>query len=128
MLNFEGNTAIFLCYAYVRIESILNKINQDNYFRKICYSDININTLEEKNLLIHIFQFDVVITSFHEEFMPHLLCEYLYRLSEKFNSFFHKCNIRNNILSKSRIYICTLTKTILKKGMNILGLKILKRM
>ena len=65
---------------------------------------------------------------FYKDFMPHILCDYLYSLSEKFNSFFHACKIKNSSLKESRLIICHLTKSILKEGMNILGLNIINKM
>ena len=125
MLNFEGNTAIFICYSYVRIISILNKFNDEE---KICYSSIELRTVEEKILMLHIVKFNEVIIDVYKNFLPHILCDYLFSLSEKFNAFFHKCKIKNNVLNHSRILICKLTKHVLKKGMFMLGLKILYKM
>jgi arginyl-tRNA synthetase len=66
--------------------------------------------------------------NFYKDFYPHVLCEYLYALSEKFNLFFHTCNIKDSNLKESRMLICELTRRILREGMSILGLKIVNKM
>lgn len=127
MLQFEGNTAAFLLYAYVRVQSIKRKINAD--INLIVNTDkISLETPEEIDLGLHILQFADVMQNFTRELLPNRLTDYLYHLAEKFHVFFHNCRVEGATEQNSRLLLCEAVARILAQGFELLGLKPLQKM
>lgn len=129
MLNFDGNTAPYIQYTYTRILSIIkkSKILNDN----IIFSyTIFIAEQQEKDLAIHLITFKDTLQLIEKNCMPHILCNYLYKLSCLFSSFYETCKVlsTNEQTSFSRLKLCCLTAKTLKVGLNIIGIKTLNKM
>ena len=123
MLRFEGNTAPFLLYSYVRAKSILRKLPASSGDHPII-----IRELSELRLAILLLQFPETLLSVVEDLMPHRLADYLYRLAETFNAFFRDCRVEGSPEQESRAGLVQLTERILGRGLQILGLELLERM
>ena len=128
MLNFEGNTAPYLLYAYTRILSLFRKakINMDNI-----NIDILLTNTYELSLAIRLLQFEEVIIKVARDGTPHIMCSYLYDIASLFSIFYENCpilNINDKITSISRLKLALLTKKTLKQGFDILGIKTIKYM
>lgn len=127
MLKFEGNTAAFLLYAYVRIHSIKKKANKDiNLLIKT--KTINLVHPAEMDLGLHLRRFGEALELIERDLLPNRLCDYLYQLAEYFNAFFRDCRVEGSEEEDSRLLLSELTAKILEKGLFILGLKTLDRM
>ncbi|MFI4819007.1 MAG: arginine--tRNA ligase [Enterobacterales bacterium] len=128
ILNFDGNTSIYIQYAYARISSILER-NFKN--KKIHICKIKIKEKFEINLAIKLIQFEETIILVYKNVKPNILCSYLYNLSVLFSLFYEKCSIINsknlNIIN-SRIQLILLTRKTLKLGLNLLGIKTSNKM
>jgi arginyl-tRNA synthetase len=127
MLQFEGNTAAFVCYAYVRVQSIKRKIgvNVDQLQQT---NQIKLTTPEEVDLALQTLQFAETIDNFVAELVPHRITEYLYHLAEKFHVFFHNCRVEGTPDQNSRLLLCEAVAKVLAQGLNLLGLKPLEKM
>ena len=127
MLSFEGNTAVFLLYAYVRISGIKRKTdaNMEALFLK---SKIAVEHPSEISLGLHLRRFGEVLEAVAQELLPNRLTEYLYVLAEKFNAFFRDCRVEGSAQEGSRLLLCELTARILRQGLEILGLETVERM
>jgi arginyl-tRNA synthetase len=122
MLRFEGNTAAFLMYAFVRIHGIK---------RKIAHPEIGHIQLEhpsEIDLGLYLAQFSDVLNAITEDLLPNRLCDYLYELAQKFNAFFRDCRVQGSLEQNQRLALCALTEKVLREGMTILGLQTVTRM
>jgi arginyl-tRNA synthetase len=122
MLRFEGNTAAFLMYSYVRIHGIKRKIQNPQL------TSINLKHETEIALGLHLCQFAEIIDSISDDLMPNRLCDYLYLLAEKFNAFFRDCRVEGSPEQSERLTLCALTESVLAAGMNLLGLQTVERM
>ncbi|HSX12238.1 MAG TPA: arginine--tRNA ligase, partial [Rhabdochlamydiaceae bacterium] len=127
MLRFEGNTAPFLLYAYVRIQSIKRKVGKE-ISELIKTAQIQLTHPTEIQLALHVRRFGEVLERVADDLLPHQLCEYLYELAEKFHAFFRDCRVEGSDLEESRVLLCEAAGRILKKGLEILGLKTLEKM
>ncbi|QFQ32424.1 arginine--tRNA ligase [Buchnera aphidicola (Aphis fabae)] len=128
MLSFEGNTSPYIQYAYTRIISILKKSNIR--INKIS-EKINLTKDSEIKLAIKILEFEEIILIIEKKGTPHIMCNYLYQLATYFSNFYENCSIlfaKKIKTCKSRLKLSFLTAKTLKKGLNILGIKILKKM
>lgn len=127
MLRFNGNTASFLVYAYVRIMSIFCKFNK-NKLSDIKHDSIHLVDKTEIDLALHLLQYYYIIKKSMNDLNPNLLTSYLYNLAEKFHVFFELCPIINSDLVTSRLLLCEITRIVLKSGFDILGLKTINKM
>ena len=124
MLRFEGNTAAFLLYAYVRVQSIKRKIGKP----LPTTGSIQLTHPTELDLALHLRQFGETLDSMAEELLPNRLAEYLYTTAEKFHAFFRDCRVEGAPEEESRLLLCEVTGRILHQGLQILGLKTLDKM
>src|SRR4029078_6915979 len=85
MLRFEGNTAAFLMYSYVRINGIKRKVGKDLSTIK---TTMMLEHPSEIALALHLNQFGEILDGITHDLNPHRLAEYLYGLAERFNAFF----------------------------------------
>lgn len=127
MLKFEGNTAAFLLYAYVRIQSIKRKVGK-SVGDVMQRARVVLEHPSEVALGLHVRQFGEVLDTVSNDLLPNRLCEYLYELAEKFHAFFRDCRVEGSPQEESRLLLCEATSRILEKGLNLLGLKTLERM
>lgn len=129
MLALQGNTALYMLYAYVRIQGISREGEID--FEKLG-SDIKILLKEEAELVLakHLLQLSDVVSSVEEDLLPNRLCQYLYELSQKFNQFYDQCNVlkAEEPVRSSRLALCDITAKTLKLGLSLLGIQVLERM
>ncbi|CUR53659.1 Arginine--tRNA ligase [Serratia symbiotica] len=128
ILTFEGNTALYIQYAYTRILSILNrgKVNKNN----LTIPTI-INQEYEISLAICLLQFEEALITAGTKGTPHIICSYLYNLTGLFSIFYENCqilNIKDEIIRQSRLKLVLLTAKTLKIGLKILGIKTTKYM
>lgn len=127
MLQFEGNTAVFLLYAYVRIQGIKRKA-EVNSASIAEHFDISLTEPAEISLAYHITRFGEVLDQITRDLMPNRLTDYLFHLAETFNQFFRDCRVVGSPQEKSRLALCEITGKVLKQGLYLLGIKCVERM
>lgn len=127
MLRFEGNTAAFLLYAYVRIAGIKRKIKGD-LSSLMEEGHIRLEHPSEVNLGLHLLRFQEALNSVAEDLLPNRLTDYLYALAEKFNAFFRDCRVEGTEQQTERLLLCEATARVLRQGLSILGLETTERM
>ncbi|GAB4193681.1 MAG: arginine--tRNA ligase [Simkaniaceae bacterium] len=127
MLRFEGNTASYLLYSYVRIQGIKRRTNK-NIDNLIKTSDVQLAHPTEISLALSLRQFGEALEAMDRDLLPNRLADYLYHLAEKFHAFFRDCRVEGSDLEDSRLLLCEFTGRILKLGLNLLGLKTLEKM
>lgn len=127
MLRFEGNTAAFLMYAYVRVAGIKRKVQAD--IEQIKRTEhIVLEHPSEVALALELSQFSEALDQVANDLLPNRLTEYLYGLAEKFNAFFRDCRVEGSPQQNSRLLLCEAVALTLHEGLNILGVKTVERM
>ncbi|MCV2499909.1 MAG: arginine--tRNA ligase [Candidatus Lightella neohaematopini] len=127
ILSLHGNTIIYIQYAYIRINSILKRINIRKYkYYKYKYY---FNTNEEILLIIHILRLEEIISNISKFGTPHLLCDYLYKLANLFSNFYENCCILQSSLKikTSRILLLIVTSLTIRTGLNLLGIDLVDK-
>jgi arginyl-tRNA synthetase len=124
MLCFEGNTAAFLLYSFVRIQGIKRRLSGELDI----HASVVLCHQSERILALHLCRFGETLEAMARDLLPNRLCEYLYELAEAFNAFFHNCQVIGSEEQKSRLVLVKATEQILGKGLELLGLKTLPRM
>ncbi len=127
MLRFEGNTAVFLLYSYVRIHGIWRKVGA-NKAEVLASHSIQLDHPSEISLGTHLARFGEVLEMMKRDLYPNHLTDYLYALAEKFNVFFRDCRVEGTPQEKSRLVLCELALRVFAQGFDILGLKKVERM
>lgn len=127
MLRFEGNTAAFLMYAYVRVAGIKRKINSSLRIEDI-RTPIELAHPSEIALAVHLGQFEEALDQVANDLMPNRLTDYLYGLAEKFNAFFRDCRVEGSPQQNSRLLICEAVARTMKQGLAILGVQAVEKM
>lgn len=122
MLRFDGNTAAFLMYSYVRTLSVLRKCQNHKF------APIQITHDSERELLLQILQFDEALERTLADFAPNRLADYLYNLAQSFNAFFRDCRVEGSDHESSRLSLVKMASCWLGKGLELLGLRLVDRM
>ena len=128
MLNFEGNTAPYLLYAYTRVAGVFRKLGKD--FSEV-EGQITLEAVHEHELAAKLAQFGEVLNNVCDKGTPHILCTYLYDVAGLFSSFYENCPIlsaETPAQMQSRLRLAALTGRTLKQGLELLGLETLERM
>lgn len=129
--SFEGNTGPYILYTIVRIKSILRNFEEQGG-RLEGITDIKepVND-SEKSLMLELSRYNEVLAQAYEEIAPHKICQYIYSLSDAFNSFYHETRIlaeENEDKKAGFIALLVLTKKILEKCIDLLGFEAPDRM
>lgn len=125
-ISFEGNSGPYLLYSYTRANSVINKYGKELQKENIIQLDE-----DEKNILIKLSMFGETVSKATELFSPHILCGYLYDLSQLFNKFYNSHSILNSgdeHITLQRVYICNEFCKTLKSGLELLGIETVERM
>lgn len=126
ILNMKGNSGPYLQYTYARIQSLIQKVDDEN----IDFENNKINDFSDKEVLIarKIAQFSGVLLIAGKNYSPNLICNYLYDLSSTFNSFYNDEKIIGSTREKERIALSKATSQVLKNGLKLLGIKTVEKM
>ena len=129
-LNFEGDTACYIQYAYARICRIIEKSNMsEEEIRKFNVSYQNVDEAE-LNLTRNLIKFYDIAEKAGSELKPNIIASYIYSLATLFSKFYDRCPVLNaeEDVKKRRLLLIILTKFVLKNGLNLLGIKTIERM
>ncbi len=122
VLNFEGDTSVYIQYTYVRCLSLLRNIT-------ISDSNIILDTNEEKYLLRNIYRFQDYLDL--AKLSPNILAEYLLNISRLYNLIYSKHNIlkeENIDIKNTRLKITQKTMETIKQGLELLGINTVEKM
>ena len=125
MLSFEGNTSLYMQYAYARIQSILRKHNAE------VSGEIIIGDEVEHRLALMLLKFEDVLTKASIDATPHTITSYLYDVVTVFMKFYELNPILRDDIDEetrmSRLQLAILTSKIIKKGLEILGIEVVEK-
>lgn len=131
-IEFQGNTGPFIQYSHARIASILRKAEQIgvNYNAEAFE---NLDQLEntERDLIVMLNDFEKKIKQAGEEYSPSIIAQYMFDLAKEYNRFYAELSIFNESnaqIQSFRIALSNLTAKTIRKGMELLGIKVPHRM
>ena len=114
----EGNSAPYLQYTYARTNSVLEKADSNK--EKEINNELN---GEEVSVLRALIKFSDTINSAAKSFSPNLLCNYLFSLAQKYNTFYNKHKIIGGDNEAFRILLTKSVGQVLKNGLTLLGIE-----
>ena len=131
-IDFNGNTAPFIQFNYVRIQALLRKAKENSGFE-------NMNSLvfpdsllpKEKELIIKLYNFNTSLNQAANEYNPSVIANYVYDLATEFSQYYHDVPILKEDQKSLAIFRLHLSKTIgdaIKASMQLLGIDVPERM
>ncbi|MFF9104101.1 arginine--tRNA ligase [Streptomyces rubrogriseus] len=128
MVSLNGDTSVYLQYAYARIQSILRKAGE---VRPAAHPELELHEAE-RALGLHLDAFGSTVFEAAAEYAPHKLAAYLYQLASLFTSFYDKCPVIKpqppQDVAENRLFLCDLTARTLHRGMALLGIRTPERL
>ncbi|TLF92467.1 arginine--tRNA ligase [Nocardia cyriacigeorgica] len=123
MVNFTGNTGVYLQYAHARIRSILSNVPASEAPPVV---DPSLALAPaERALGLQLDEFGKAVADVVDTLEPHRLAGYLYALAQTFTSFYEACPVlkaEDPRVRGNRIALCQLTGDTLAKGLGLMGI------
>lgn len=127
-VDMQGQTGPYIQNAYVRIQSILRKVEVNNLESISDYTAIDV---VEKDLMAELHQFPEVILQAAAEYDPSLVANYCFSLAKSFHRFYHDFSILRAESERAKVFrlqLCKVIGQVLKTGMDLLGIEMPERM
>ena len=118
-INFQGDTASFIQYNFVRIQSLLRK--NDNIDKSID-TDLSLENIERK-VIFEILEYPDKILDAAESCDPSIIAQYVLSLTRDFSKMYEQVSIlkEEDIRKKNlRLIICQMCGFVIKDAMKIL--------
>ena len=124
MLATEGKTGPYLLYTIVRMKSVLEKLGKPKN------NTLTITNSTERKLLLNLYTFPENVQIAYDNRAPHVIADYLYKLCQDFNGFYHDCPIKEADTSTqtSRLNLVVYTLKIAQLCADMLGIKVPDKM
>lgn len=131
-IDFNGNTAPFIQFNYVRIQALLRKAVDSNISlqKKLSFQSL-ILLPKEKELIIKLYTFNHTLQQAAAEYNPALIANYAYDLAKEYSQYYHDTPILKETQNDVLLFRLTLSKTIgsaIKSAMGLLGINVPDRM
>jgi arginyl-tRNA synthetase len=128
MVSLNGDTSVYLQYAYARIQSILRKAGG---LAPIAHPELPLAPAE-RALGLLLDEFGDTLAGVAETYEPHKLASYLYSLASAYTTFYDQCPVLKADVppetAENRLFLCDLTARTLRQGMSLLGIRTPKRL
>ncbi|MBT2441666.1 arginine--tRNA ligase [Streptomyces sp. ISL-36] len=127
MVSLNGDTSVYLQYAYARIQSILRKAGEA---KPAAHPEVALAPAE-RALGLHLDGFGELIAETAAEYAPHKLAAYLYQLASQYTTFYSECPVLKADTPEqveNRLFLCELTARTLHQGMALLGIRTPERL
>lgn len=123
MVSLNGDTSVYLQYAYARIRSILRKAGESASAK--AHPELALAPAE-RALALHLDQFAETLAEVAGSYEPHKLAAYLYQLASAFTTFYDQCPVlkaEDAATVENRLFLSELTGRTLRQGMALLGIR-----
>ncbi|MFF3288402.1 arginine--tRNA ligase [Streptomyces sp. NPDC003023] len=128
MVSLNGDTSVYLQYAYARIQSIKRNAGER---RPAAHSELPLAPAE-RALGLHLDRFAEVLAEVAGSYEPHKLAAYLYQLASHLTTFYDQCHVLSPDNSpevvENRLFLVDLTGRTLHQGMALLGIRTPERL
>ncbi|MFI7010429.1 arginine--tRNA ligase [Streptomyces sp. NPDC050145] len=124
MVSLNGDTSVYLQYAYARIKSILRRADASD--APVAHPELALEPAE-RALGLHLDAFGDTVFEAAAEYAPHKLAAYLYQLASLYTTFYDQCPVVRprpaQEVVENRLFLCELTARTLHQGMALLGIR-----
>ena len=128
MLEFQGETCPYIQYMYVRIKSILRKLNEEVLINDVKYDKLHDDL--SYDLVKQIYNFNDVLKEVVDKNEPYILSRYLIKLAQTYSDYYNTYKILSDDIDErnSRVYLVDIVANILKTGCSLLGIEMPEKM
>jgi arginyl-tRNA synthetase len=133
-IDLHGFTATFIQYAHARICSILRKEKMPLLPDNMAFQSFTLTQgfeSAERKMICLLEQYAGVLQDAATEYNPSAICNYAFSLAQLFNSFYDVHSIskaENDEKKQLRLMIVVMTASVLRHGMNLLGIRLPEKM
>lgn len=126
-LSFEGETGPYVQYTHARANSLLDK-GEFSLANKVDYSLLIAE--EEINIIRLLYQFPEIVIDAMEKLEPSFITRHITEIAKAFNKFYNSCPILTveKELKNARLMLVFATKTVIRTGLDLLGIEAPNRM
>ncbi|MER5767740.1 arginine--tRNA ligase [Streptomyces sp. NPDC001985] len=128
MVALNGDTSVYLQYAYARIQSIKRKAGDTS---PAAHPELPLAPAE-RALALHLDQFGETVAEVAAAREPHKLAAYLYQLASHLTKFYDQCQVLSPEnpaeVVENRLFLIDLTARTLHRGMALLGIRTPERL
>lgn len=128
--SFEGNTGPYILYTMVRIKSILSKCAKEEVEAAKFSCEYECGA-DETGLKLLLTGYNQMVKNAANELAPNKVCQYIFELSNAFNSFYHGNRIlaeADAVKKSSWLALIKLTLRVLEDSIYLLGFEAPDRM
>jgi len=129
MLSLEGDSAPYLQYTYVRARGIIRKAGDappaEPFDARAAAS------AQEWALIKHLSRFPEAVHDATHTYFPHVVANYLFQLAQLFHTFYHEIPVlqaEDEDLRRSRQHLVGGAATVMRTGLDLLGIRVPERM
>ncbi len=134
-LNMEGNSGPYLQYVYVRTKGILEKagiktkeLKNSKLPPKADRQELNEDERSLVRWLVLRIGEGEMVESAARNYAPHLVCQTLFELAQKFNGFYDRNRVVGVPEENLRLLLVAVTGLVIKSGLELLGIDTVERM
>ncbi|MGN1099491.1 MAG: arginine--tRNA ligase, partial [Christensenellales bacterium] len=126
VLNFDGETGPYVQYTVARCNSVIAKGGE-------CEGECDfsaVTTPEGNELVSYLMRFPEVVRDAAKQYEPSLITRHIVDIAEKFNKFYYENKILDDRTEtkNARIMLTRAVKTVLSKGLALLGIDTVEKM
>lgn len=126
VLNFDGETAPYLQYTCARCNSVIEKAGEGEVapnYEGVC-SQVG------SELINMLSRYEQVVLDSADKYEPSFITRYLLGVATLFNKFYfeHKIIVEDKAIQSARLSLTKATRTVLKNGLQLLGIDTPERM
>jgi arginyl-tRNA synthetase len=121
----DGNSGPYLQYTYARISSVVDKYAERYPGGRLEDHPIDISEPASRALVLRLVRFPEAVIRAAEGYKPSVIADYLYDTAQAYNAFYQNVPFLKapDGVRESRIRLCKAVATVLKQGLDLLGIE-----
>jgi arginyl-tRNA synthetase len=133
MVTLDGNTSAYVQYSYARTQSILSKAEQteSDVIELVARHQLEFTHPAERNLALMLIKLEEALQTVHNDYAPNQLVDYLLDTAKSYAKFNDKCHVlraETESIQATRLMLVSLSGTLLRLGLGLLGVNVVPRM
>ncbi len=117
------NPVFYVQYAHARIAGILRNAPESAGVAQNGVSIVGELAAEERDLVKRLLEFPVIVAEATERRAPHAIPTYAIRLADDFHRFYHHHKVLGSPQERFRLALCTATKTVTARCLDLIGVE-----
>ncbi len=130
-IQFQGNTGPFIQYTHARIRAILRKAEEMGHKNPVLDFERKELLPVEKELIVVLSRYPQAVEEAGKNYSPAEIANYVYEVAKEYNRFYQEISIFNEPdpnAFKSRLLLSSVTSSVIKSAMKLLGIEVPERM